>query len=105
MTGAALGGSTMLAVLKRMKRLDVTVHGLRASFRTWAAERTPTPRAVCEAALAHSVEGKTEAAYQRGDMFEKRRKLMQQWGAFCCSRHRLARWCRSSYGKSYMKLH
>ena len=82
-TGEGLGGSTMLAVLKRMKRLDVTVHGLRASFRTWAAERTNFPRAVCEAALAHSVGDKTERSYQRGDLFEKRRKLMEQWGAFC----------------------
>jgi integrase len=82
-TGEGLGGSTLLAVLKRMKRLDMTTHGLRASFRTWSAERTNFPRGLCEAALAHSVGDKTERSYQRGDLFEKRRKLMEQWASFC----------------------
>jgi integrase len=64
---------------------DVTVHGFRSTFRTWAAERTNFPREVVEAALAHAVGGDTERAYQRGDLFEKRRRLMQQWAAFCTS--------------------
>ena len=55
----------------------------RSTFRTWAAERTSFPREVVEAALAHTVGNKVEAAYQRGDMFEKRRRLMAAWAAFC----------------------
>jgi integrase len=72
----------MMAVLKRMKRGDLTVHGFRATFRTWAAERTMFPREVAEAALAHVVGDDTERAYQRGDLFEKRYKLMDEWGQF-----------------------
>ena len=71
-----------MAVLKRMGRADLTVHGFRATFRTWAAERTTFPREVAEAALAHVVGDDTERAYQRGDLFEKRRKLMAEWGQF-----------------------
>lgn len=70
----------MMAVLKRMNRTDLTVHGFRATFRTWAAERTTFPREVAEAALSHVVGDDTERAYQRGDLFEKRRKLMDEWG-------------------------
>ena len=72
----------MLALLKRMNRADLTVHGFRATFRTWAAERTTFPREVAEAALAHVVGDDTERAYQRGDLFAKRAKLMTEWGAF-----------------------
>jgi integrase len=79
---AMLSSAAMMAVLKRMNRADLTVHGLRATFRTWAAERTTFPREVAEAALAHVVGDDTERAYQRGDLFEKRRKLMAEWGAF-----------------------
>lgn len=67
---------------KRMNRPDVTVHGFRSSFRTWAAERTSVPRAVAERALAHVVEGDVERAYQRSDHFEQRRALMALWEAF-----------------------
>jgi integrase len=70
-------------VLRRMNRADLTVHGFRATFRTWAAERTNFPREVIEAALAHVLEDKTEAAYQRGDLLEKRRLLMTAWADFC----------------------
>jgi len=77
-----LSKGSMMAVLKRMNRADLTVHGFRATFRTWAAERTMFPREVAEAALAHVVGDDTERAYQRGDMFEKRRKLMAEWGSF-----------------------
>jgi integrase len=77
-----LSSGSMMAVLKRMKRVGLTVHGFRATFRTWAAERSTAPREVAEAALAHVVGDDTERAYQRGDMFEKRRKLMTEWGRF-----------------------
>ena len=63
----------------RDERGDVTTHGFRSSFRDWAAESTNVPRAVCEAALAHSLRDKTEAAYHRTDLFERRRHLMDSW--------------------------
>jgi integrase len=80
-----LSNMAMLTVLRRMNRADLTVHGFRATFRTWAAERTNFPREVIEAALAHVLEDKTEAAYQRGDLLEKRRKLMTAWADFCAN--------------------
>jgi len=61
----------------------IVVHGFRSTFRDWCEEETSTPRAVSEAALAHVVGNKVEAAYHRTDHFEKRRLLMEQWGAFC----------------------
>ena len=61
----------------------VDVHGFRTSFKTWAQERTNTPRDVSEAALAHVVKNKAEAAYARSDFFDKRRKLMQNWAGHC----------------------
>lgn len=79
---APLSNMALLMVLRRMKRDDITAHGFRSAFRDWAAERTNVPRAVCEAALAHVVRDKTEAAYFRSDLFELRRKLMNQWAAF-----------------------
>ena len=66
-----------------MKRNDLTVHGFRSTFSDWAAERTAYPREVVETALAHAVENKVEAAYRRGDLFEKRRKLMEAWAGYC----------------------
>jgi integrase len=57
----------------------VTAHGFRSAFRDWAAEQTSFPRDVCEMALAHAIKDKTEAAYRRGDLFEKRREVMQAW--------------------------
>ena len=71
-----------LMVLRRMKHEKVTGHGFRSSFRDWAAERTNVPRDVCEAALAHTLRDKTEAAYNRTDLFERRRALMTSWSAF-----------------------
>jgi integrase len=62
-----------------------TVHGMRSTFRDWAAERTNFPRELAEAALAHVLDNKTEAAYQRGDLLLKRRKLMEAWTAYCVS--------------------
>jgi len=62
---------------------DLTTHGFRSSFRDWVAERTNFPSEVAELALAHAIRNPVEAAYRRGDMFEKRRRLMQQWATFC----------------------
>jgi integrase len=80
---ACLSNMALLMVLRRMKRNDITQHGFRATFRTWAAERTHFAREVVEAALAHVVGSKVEAAYQRSDMFDKRRRLMEAWASFC----------------------
>lgn len=78
-----LSNAAMLALLKRrMGRADLTVHGFRSTFRDWTAEQSTFPREVAEAALAHVLSDKTEAAYQRGDLFEKRRKLMQAWADY-----------------------
>jgi integrase len=73
----------MAEVLKRMGRLDITVHGFRSTFRDWAAERTSYPNHVVEMALAHVVGNKVEAAYRRGDLFAKRARLMGDWAKFC----------------------
>jgi integrase len=81
--GRPLSGMSLEMLLRRMKVEDATVHGFRSSFRDWAAECTNFPNEVCEAALAHVIENKAEAAYRRGDLFEKRRKLMEAWGAYC----------------------
>ena len=61
------------------------VHGFRSTFRDWAAERTGYPSEVVEMALAHAIESRVEAAYRRGDLFEKRRRLMEEWATFCAS--------------------
>jgi integrase len=81
--GKPLSGEALGMVLWRMKLEHVTVHGFRSAFRDWAAECTNFTNEVCEAALAHTVTNKVEAAYRRGDLFEKRRKLMDAWAAFC----------------------
>src|SRR5213078_2675550 len=79
-----LSDSAIGALLRRrMGRTDLTIHGFRSSFRDWCAERTAYPRDVVEMALAHAIESKVEAAYRRGDLFEKRRHLMQAWSEFC----------------------
>jgi integrase len=75
----------LLALLKRMGRDDLTAHGFRSTFRDWAAEATNFPRDVAEMALAHSIGDKVEAAYRRGDLFDKRSKMMAAWGAFCAT--------------------
>ena len=80
--GRPLSGMAMEMVLRRMK-VAVTVHGFRSSFRDWAGETTDTPREVCEAALAHTVGNSAELAYRRGDALDKRRHLMEVWGAYC----------------------
>lgn len=83
--GKPLSNMAMLQLLKRMKRADLTVHGFRSTFRDWAAEQTNFPRDVAEMALAHSIRDKTEAAYRRGELFEKRAKLMAAWAVYCAT--------------------
>jgi len=78
-----LSNGAMLAVLDRMGRGNITVHGFRSTFRDWAAECSNFPNQVVEMALAHSIEDKAEAAYRRGDLFNKRLALMSAWASYC----------------------
>ncbi|MCW5751357.1 MAG: integrase arm-type DNA-binding domain-containing protein [Anaerolineales bacterium] len=80
--GRPLSSMALLQVLRRMGFGNITAHGFRSTFRDWAAERTSFAREVAEAALAHSISDKVEAAYRRGDLFEKRRKLMDGWAGY-----------------------
>lgn len=80
--GEMLSDMTLTAVLRRMGRSDITAHGFRSTFRDWCSESTNYPRDVAEMALAHSIGDKVEAAYRRGDLFEKRRRMMKEWGKF-----------------------
>lgn len=84
-TGRPLSNMAFLQLLKRMNHSSITAHGFRSTFRDWAAERTGYPNEVAEMALAHAVGNKVEAAYRRGDLFEKRRKIMDDWAIFCAS--------------------
>jgi integrase len=81
--GKPLSGMSMAMLLRRMDRGNITVHGFRSTFRDWASEQTSFPHETCEHALAHRISDKAEAAYRRGDQFEKRRKLMDAWAAYC----------------------
>lgn len=80
-----LSDMSLTAVLRRMDRPDITVHGFRSTFRDWCAEAVANsfPREICEHALAHSLPDKVEAAYRRGDLLEKRIMLMQAWADYC----------------------
>jgi integrase len=78
-----LSNMVFLTLLRRMRVEHLTAHGYRATLKTWATERTNFSREVVEAALAHVAGDKLEAAYQRGDIFEKRRKLMNAWDIYC----------------------
>jgi integrase len=80
-----LSDMSLTAVLRRMGRGDVTVHGFRSTFRDWCAKygSNSFAREVCEHAPAHGLPDKTEAAYQRGDLLEKRVKLMPAWTDYC----------------------
>ncbi len=80
---ATLSNMALLATLRRMGRGGLTAHGFRSTFRTWGAERTSYPREVVEMALAHVVGTKVELAYQRGDLFAKRTRLMDAWAEEC----------------------
>ncbi len=85
--GRPLSDAAIWAALKRTGRSDLTVHGFRSTFRDWAAERTNYPREVAEMALGHTVGDRVEAAYRRGDLFEKRRKMMNAWVEYCGTVH------------------
>lgn len=81
--GKPLSDMTLLGTLKNMKRDDLTVHGFRSTFRDWASEKTDFQGEVAEAALAHAIGDKVEAAYRRGDLIDKRRQLMEAWASYC----------------------
>jgi integrase len=83
-----LNNMAMLTLLERMERTDLTAHGFRSTFRDWAAECTNFSNEVVEMVLAHTINSKVEAAYRRGDLFEKRRLLMAEWAKFCGSTKR-----------------
>lgn len=85
-----LSTMAMLTVLRRMARGDLTVHGFRSTFRDWAAERTEYPSEMAEISLAHTVGSAVENAYRRSDLFERRRRLMQDWAAWCADRSSVA---------------
>lgn len=95
--GKPISNAAMHALLKKMALPSTTpgklavVHGMRSSFRDWAAECTSFPRELAEAALAHVLGDKTEKAYQRGDLLERRRKLMDAWSAYCIAPPRSGR--------------
>ena len=80
---APLSNMAFAALLKRMKYGHITTHGFRSTFRDWAAESTAYPNEVCEQALAHTIANRNEAAYRRGDLFDKRRRLMNDWATYC----------------------
>ena len=97
-SGKPLSDMTLTQLLRRMNSVEegelapwrdgqtgepITPHGFRSTFRVWASEQTAYPREIIEAAMAHAVSDKVEAAYQRSDLLEKRRALMEEWGAFC----------------------
>jgi integrase len=80
--GIPISNMAMLELLRGIRH-DITVHGFRSTFRDWAAEKTTYPNHVVEMALAHVVGDKVEAAYRRGDLFDKRRRLMSDWARYC----------------------
>lgn len=82
--GGKMSGMAMTMLLRRMK-VDVTVHGFRSGFRDWSAECTGYAHEVAEMALAHTIENKVERAYRRGDLFDKRRRLMDDWATYCAT--------------------
>jgi integrase len=83
--GSGLSKMALGAVLKRMGRTDITVHGFRSTFMDWAHETTAFPKVVIDMALAHVVGDKVEAAYRRGDLLRKRSQLTDAWGKYCGS--------------------
>ena len=84
--GKGLGNHALLRVLERLKYDGVTTHGFRATFRTWAAERTGFEREVAEMALAHTISNAVERSYKRTTLFDRRRLMMQMWSDFCAGR-------------------
>ncbi len=84
-SGRALSNMALLMLLRRMGREDITVHGFRSTFKDWCRDRSNFPNEISEAALAHVIGDKTEAAYARGDALAKRRQLMAAWARYCAS--------------------
>jgi integrase len=84
--GKPISDMSMTAVLRRMGRNGITVHGFRATFRDWAGETTGFPHEVIEAALAHGIKDKAEAVYARSGIFDKRRDLMDAWASVAIQR-------------------
>lgn len=85
--GRPISNMAMLTLLRRMGRMDITVHGFRSAFKTWGAEQTPFQNEVIEKSMSHAIRSKVEAAYQRGDLMDKRRRLMADWAAYCTGGH------------------
>jgi integrase len=85
--GRPIGDAVMPDLMERMGRDDITVHGFRSTFKDWASETTAYPNHVVEQALAHAIGNGVEAAYRRGDLFEKRRQLMESWAQYCSGPH------------------
>ena len=81
--GRPVSDMTLTAVLRRMGRGELTAHGFRSTFRDWSAEATAYPSEMAEMALAHAIADKTERAYRRGDLFEKRVRMMEDWARWC----------------------
>jgi integrase len=94
--GSGLSNMAMAQLLKRMSRTDITVHGFRSTFRDWAAETTGYANHVLELALAHEIGNKVEAAYRRGELFEKRTRLMADWAKYG--------WTKTDAGAAVMPL-
>ena len=82
-SGRPLSDVALAKAIRAAGWADATTHGFRSSFRDWCAEATNYPRELAEKALAHTLSDKVEAAYQRGDMFDERRRLMNEWVEFC----------------------
>jgi integrase len=80
--GATLSDRTLMRTVDAAGGNGATVHGFRSTFRDWCAEATNYPRELAEAALAHALHDKVEASYQRGDLLERRRRLMREWATF-----------------------
>jgi hypothetical protein len=85
MRGKPISDVSLAKAIARHTDVEATTHGFRSTFRDWAGDMTNFPREVCEQALAHVIEDETEAAYRRSDGLAKRRRLMQEWAAFCMS--------------------
>jgi integrase len=84
--GKPLSNMALLELMRGMRPEDGFVpHGFRSSFRDWASERTAFPHEVCEMALAHAIPNKVESAYRRGDLFDKRQRLMAEWARYALS--------------------
>jgi integrase len=81
--GRPLSNMSMLMLMRRIGRGNLTVHGFSSCFRDWCAEKTSVASEIAEMALAHTVSDKVEAAYRRGDLFEKRRELADAWARYC----------------------